>query len=392
VGTGRTGTGAAITFGAQTGAGTYTVVANNLISGCTANMTGAGTISVAPIPLVTTVTGGGAYCSGGAGVAIGITASVVGANYRLYRDTVAIDTPVAGPGRGFDFALQTIPGTYTVIATFPGTSCSSTMSGSATVSINSLPIVYAVTGGGEFCANGLGAHIGLSNGDLGVRYFLSGPGGTVNTIGHNTVLDFGEFTVPGVYKAFGKNSITGCLSYMKDSAIVIRDSVPTISAKRVEVMPGGTVNLTGTPTGGIWTSFVPAIATVGSTSGIVTGVAMGYTPITYTLPNGCHDKLNIYVTATGGLSVGQVNGNMNLNIIPNPNNGAFVLKGTLDIAVSDVAVELTNATGQVVYKDNVALNNGELNKEIKLTGMPAGVYFLQARTETNHTTLRLVIQ
>src|SRR5205085_8896964 len=51
---------------------------------------------------------------------------------------------------------------------------------------------------------------------------------------------------------------------------------------------GATTTLTDPATGGVWTSSLPSIATVGSTSGTVTGVSGGVTTITYTLPaTGC---------------------------------------------------------------------------------------------------------
>lgn len=36
------------------------------------------------------------------------------------------------------------------------------MTGSVNISIDPLPVVYAITGGGGYCAGGTGVHIGLS--------------------------------------------------------------------------------------------------------------------------------------------------------------------------------------------------------------------------------------
>src|ERR1019366_439934 len=61
---------------------------------------------------------------------------------------------------------------------------------------------------------------------------------------------------------------------------------------------GGTITLTGTPPGGIWTNGNPSIATVGSSSGIVTGISAGVVTITYTLSTGCFATITITVYPT----------------------------------------------------------------------------------------------
>ena len=67
------------------------------------------------------VTGGGAYCSGGSGVAVGLSGSETGVNYQLYRDdTTAVGSPVAGTGSALNFGNQTVAGTYTVKGTRTG--------------------------------------------------------------------------------------------------------------------------------------------------------------------------------------------------------------------------------------------------------------------------------
>ncbi|HLP72987.1 MAG TPA: hypothetical protein VK155_08810, partial [Bacteroidales bacterium] len=69
------GTGAALSFGNQTVAGTYTVVATSATTSCTQNMTGSATVTINPLPTAFNVTGGGGYCSGGTGVSVGLSGS-----------------------------------------------------------------------------------------------------------------------------------------------------------------------------------------------------------------------------------------------------------------------------------------------------------------------------
>jgi hypothetical protein len=85
------------------------------------------------------VTGGGAYCAGGAGVAVGLNGSQNGINYQLRLNGSPIGSPVAGNGGAITFGNQTAAGTYTILATSVIGNCTKLMTGSATVSINNLP-------------------------------------------------------------------------------------------------------------------------------------------------------------------------------------------------------------------------------------------------------------
>jgi len=111
------------------------------------------------LPTSYSVTGGGSYCQGGAGVPVGLEDSESGVNYQLYEGTNALGI-VAGTGGAISFGNQTTPGTYTVIATRVAGGCSNTMTGSASVVVNippaitscPSPVVTAYTGPGTCTA------------------------------------------------------------------------------------------------------------------------------------------------------------------------------------------------------------------------------------------------
>ena len=224
------GTGSALNFGLQTLTGTYTVIATNAITGCSSNMTGTVTVSLNPLPTAYTVTGGGGYCTGGTGVLVGLSGSNTTISYQLYQDGVALGTPLAGTGSSISFGLQTAAATYTIVATNSVTGCTNNMTGSATVMINLLPNIYAVTGGGSYCAGGTGVHIGTSTSDPGINYQLmmsSSPvGGPV--AGTGAPLDFGLFTIAGTYSVVATNALTGCVSTMSGSAVVVINPLPVV--------------------------------------------------------------------------------------------------------------------------------------------------------------------
>ena len=230
VGSAVAGTGAAISFGNQTGAGTYTVVATNPVTTCTANMNGSASIVINPLPTAFNVTGGGSYCSGGAGLEIGLSGSQNGISYQLLRDGNPAGSAVNGTGAAISFGFHTLAGTYTVLATNTTTSCSSTMTGSVSISINPLPTVFNVTGGGEYCAGGAGVAVGLSGSQNGVSYqlFLNGNplGAPVN--GTGAAISFGNQTGAGTYTVVATNTTTTCVSNMSGTATITINPLPTV--------------------------------------------------------------------------------------------------------------------------------------------------------------------
>ncbi|MGE0090470.1 MAG: hypothetical protein AB7S50_13445 [Bacteroidales bacterium] len=107
-------------------------------------------VAVNSLPTLYAVTGGGSYCAGGTGVEVKVNASTSGVDYILYRDGVSTLDTVHGGG-AISFGLQTIAGSYTVLAVNATTLCSRFMSGSATVSVNPLPTITISATPGTIC-------------------------------------------------------------------------------------------------------------------------------------------------------------------------------------------------------------------------------------------------
>jgi hypothetical protein len=230
--------GAPISFGQQTAAGAYTVVATDATTGCSNNMTGTVAISINPLPAVVPVTGGGNYCAGGTGVAVGLFSSVSGINYQLMRGVTLVGPAVPGTGTALNFGAQTVAGTYTVVATNAATGCTSNMSGSAVVGINALPALKTVGGGGSYCAGGTGFHVTLNGSTIGTSYqaYVNGLPSGAPKPGTNLALDFGLKTAAGTYQIVATNGTTGCLDTMTGSATIIINALPNL----FNVTGGGT--------------------------------------------------------------------------------------------------------------------------------------------------------
>ncbi len=375
-------TGATINFGLQAIAGTYTVKAITALTGCTANMSGSATISVDPLPAIFTVTGGGNFCTGGSGVNVGLSNSVTGISYQLYNGASPIGAPMTGSGFALDFGMQTTTGTYTVIATDMTTGCTITMSGSAVVNTNTLPVVYAVTGGGNYCAGGTGVHVGLVSSEAGVNYQLyigtSAAGSMIS--GTGAALDLGAQTIAGTYTVKATNAVTGCMSTMSGSAVVVMNALPA-----VQIVTGGGnycigglgmhIGLTGSQTGVSYQLYNGSLLVGTGTPGTGVPLDFGYqTGVgTYTVTatnslTGCSKNMSgtasiaissmptIYTVTGGG------------NYCPSAAGSAVGLSNS-DIGVDYQLLESSTPVGSVVPGTGSALNFGLL---------PAGIYTVEA--------------
>jgi hypothetical protein len=97
-----------------------------------------GAIVITAAPAVFNVTGTGSYCSGGP---VGLDGSTVGVSYQLYIGGTAVGAAVSGTGAAISFGLKTGPATYSVKAT--GATCTSTMNGTAAITIGAAPSITA---------------------------------------------------------------------------------------------------------------------------------------------------------------------------------------------------------------------------------------------------------
>ncbi len=243
VGVAQAGTGGAgPSFGLLTAAGTYTVMATDLTTNCHIPMLNSVNVSISPLPRIFNVTGGGSYCAGGNGVFDSLSGSENNVKYFLHFNNGAAIDSVAGNGLPRYFThLQTGTGTYTVDAR-SNAGCWSTMTGSATISINPLPDPYTVIAdnNGHYCTGSSAPHIDLSFSALGIHYQLyrstNIPVGT-SVAGLSSGLDLGAQSIPGVYTIVATNDVTGCSNAMSNSITVIRDVLPTIYP--VSVTGGG---------------------------------------------------------------------------------------------------------------------------------------------------------
>ena len=235
-------------------AGIYTITYTIAAAGGCDPVTATTSVSINPLPTAYSVTGGGSYCAGGTGVAVGLSNSETGVNYQLKKDGSNVGSAVAGSGSALSFGNQTDAGSYTVEATTTTGGCVATMSGSATVSINALPTAFSVTGGGSYCQGGTGVLVGLSSSATGINYQLKLGDAVVGSSlpGTGSALSFGLQTSLGTYMVVATNAATNCTLGMTGTAQVASYPLPlaTVSGTTTACKGGASSILTFTGSNG----------------------------------------------------------------------------------------------------------------------------------------------
>ncbi len=164
----------------------------------------------------------------------------------------------------------TITATYTITATTAACTGGVAIRGVATVTKTSS--ATPILGTPSMC---LGYTTSLSNITTGGTWNSAAPGvAAIDGTGLVTSVSGGTATI--------SYTVAGCTS----TIIVTVNTAPAISGI-APICIGGTTTLTDAVTGGTWTSSNPGVATIGLSSGVVTGISPGTTTITYVTPAGC---------------------------------------------------------------------------------------------------------
>jgi len=105
-----------------------------------------------------------------------------------------------------------------------GTCGSPATSGTAALTVNPLPALFNVTGGGAFCASN-GVAVGLDGSQSSVNYQLQLNGNPTGSPigGTGTAISFGTQTNAGNYTVVGIDATTGCTNTMNGSATATTD-------------------------------------------------------------------------------------------------------------------------------------------------------------------------
>lgn len=250
--------GTGIVVGVAPGTATITY---NLAGGCYA----ATTVTVNVMP--SAITGASTVCVGSTAI---LSSSPAGGDWSSSNPSLASIT-AGGVVTGI------AAGSVNIIYSFP-TGCSRTLhfsvgpspsaiAGALTVCEGATSTVTSYPAGGLWSTSGTNVTIGSATG--AVTGITAGTATIIYTLG------------------------AGC----QQTAVVTVIPSPSPISGPASICAGSSVPFTSSA-GGTWTSGNPGLATVGSSSGIVTGVAPGALFISYTLPSGCLRATTVTVIST----------------------------------------------------------------------------------------------
>ncbi len=270
--------------------------------------------------------------------------------------------------------------TYTVTAADVN-GCTATAS--ATVTVNPLPTLYDVTGGGAYCAPGAGVPVGLSGSESGVNYQLRLNGIDVGApvAGTGNPLSFGLQTQSGVYTVVATSNVA-CTAAMNGSVTVTANPTPTA----FNVTGGGAYCAPG--------AGVP-VGLSGSESGVnyqlqLNGVDVG-APVAGTgnpISFGLQTQSGVYTvvaTATAGGCTAAMNGSVTVTVNPAPTLSAAVTQPTTCVS-ADGAINLTvSGNGPFSYNWFTPNGSGIQQGQEDQSGLTIGTYFVTV-TDNNGCT------
>ncbi len=154
----------------------------------------------------------------------------------------------------------------------------------------------------------------------------------------------------------------GCVAI---ETVTVDPGTPTISGTAT-VCVGSTTTLTGTPTGGTWSSDDLLLATVNSTTGVVTGEATGSPTITYTTGCGSENQIvtiNIRPAISGTLAVC---GSSTTTLTGTPAGGSWSSSDT-GVATIDASGEVTGISSGTTTITYTALTGCETTETVTVS-------------------------
>ncbi|HEX2934232.1 MAG TPA: hypothetical protein VHO72_02670, partial [Bacteroidales bacterium] len=341
-------------------------------------------ITVKPLPTIYSVTGGGSYCEGGAGIPIGLTNSTIGVNYELFLNNTTTGQIEPGTGAALNFGNKTLAGTYTVKAKTVATSCSIDMTGSATIQINPLPLdAQIIIGPASVCPGtsqnysipaipnastyfwSLPSDASISSGSgtnaITVLFAPTASSGNITVYGQNACGNGGTATLPVTIKPLpaAAGAITGSIKVCQNEKNVIYSIAAIADA-----------------TGYTWT--VPSGATITSGQG-TTQIIVDY--------DASANPGNITVIGTNGCGNGTAS-SIAINVVASPQLTLNAPSGQITCSVASVTVSATSSTAGPTFQWT-AINGGNITAGAgtsSATVNAAGDYILTIKEPSNSCT------
>ncbi len=274
---------AAATINASSGAATGVAAGTTTISYTVTNACGTATVSrtltVNPLPIAAVISG---TTTVSVGTTTTLTATPSGGSWLSASGTIASVNSGTGVATGMNVGIATVSFTRT-------NSCGNVVT---TVAVTVTAAITPITGTRVVCQ---GANTSLANATAGGTWSTADAAiAMVGTTGIVAGIGAGTTTVTYTFSAGGNVTAT-----------VTVNAAPAVYTGSGFVCTGSQLNLGSIIPGCTWTSGTTARATVGSTTGIVTGGAtLGTVNISYTNAATCRTVTQLTVNAAVGATTG----------------------------------------------------------------------------------------
>jgi subtilisin-like proprotein convertase family protein/uncharacterized protein YjdB len=404
------GTGSAFSFGTYTTPGSYTIFAQDATTGCTSNMAGSAIVTITPlnIPSVTLSTPSTTVC---ATTPTSYTAAPVnGGTLPVYNWQVnGIPMPGASSAT-FSYApvngdIVTVTLNSNEICAIPSTATDML---TMTVNPNEMPIATISVPNTTVC-QGSGATFSVVPTFGGTApsyawYVNSAPSGVTSTSYTYVPLN-GDVVTAKMASNFtcrAADTVTSNSLTITTTPILLPVISLAVSPGTI-ITSGTTVTFTATLTG--IAGSTPAYQWIVNNTVIPLATNATFTSSTLhnndsvtckvSISDPCgFENFNSLVMRVKTVGVGQVAGQADVMLLPNPNKGEFVVKGTLfSGSDEEITLEVLNMIGQSVYNGNTAVRNGVLNEKIRLSNTLAnGMYMLNIHTAGGNQVIHFVLE
>ena len=292
-------TGAITAVSAGTATMTFTVTGSG---GC-ADVSSTRAVTVTAAPNAGTINGTTAICSNGSST---LTSTATGGSWATNNTSVATVNSTTGLVTAVSTGTATI--TYTVIGTGGCANASSTTD----VTITSAPNAGTISGTTAICSNGSTT---LNTSGTGGSWSSNNTSvATINSItGGVTAISSG--TAIMTYSIVGTG---GCSNATANSTIIVTaaPNAGTISGATT-VCSNGTSTLSTTGSGGTWSSSNSNVATINTSTGLITPVAAGVTTLSYTVigTGGCNNATSTFDVSIIALPIASITNNSGSNVL-----------------------------------------------------------------------------
>ncbi|WP_369765556.1 Ig-like domain-containing protein [Flavobacterium sp. WC2429] len=348
------------------GAGNCNIV-YTISGGCSGTKTAQQSITITPNASISSVTGTSPICIAGT-TTYSANSIVLGGGTGAWSSS---NTAVATVDSSTGIVTGIAAGTTNIIYSITG-GCSGTKSAQQTLTITPNTSIGSVTGTSPICISGTTTYAANSVVLGGGTGAWSSSNTAVATINSSTGVVTGVsagtsniiYTISGGCSGIktAQQSITitpnASISSVTGASPICISGTTTYAANSV-VLGGGS---------GTWTSSNTAVATVNSSTGVVTGVSAGTSNIIYTISGGCSGTKTAQqsITVNPNASIASVTGISNLCISTSTSftaNSVILGGGTGTWSSSNNSVATVNATGLVT-----ATGAGTCNITYTITG------------------------